>query len=188
MAQMVFLGYRRPILSNFDLISDLRWQDWSRHDQFDIRLFGGQLGEAIPEWMPRYRGMHDVWRLSGGVESNDSQRHRFGARLRLETSSADAGAASPILIPGASVTLATGAEIRIADPWVIGLGYELGWTPSVQATDSAFDPLAAVACVDSQYAFDACRAARDGRALSTAAGTYRQLRHGMVLSLRYDSL
>ncbi len=188
MAQMVFLGYRRAILKDYDLLTDLRWQDWSRHDQFDIRLFGGQLGTAIPEWMPRYRGMHDVWRLSGGIESNDSQRHRIGARLRLETSSAESAAASPILVPGSNVTLATGAEIRVADQWVMGLGYELGWTPTVDARDSDFDPLAAVACVDSGYSFDACRAARDGRALSTAAGTYQQLRHGMVLSLRYDSL
>lgn len=188
MAQLVFLGYRRPLLSKFDLITDLRWQDWSRHDQFDIRLFGGQLGGEIPEWMPRYRGMHDVWRLSGGIESNDSQRHRVGARLRFETSSADDGAASPILVPGASITLATGAELHVADQWVLGVGYEIGWTPTVDATQSAFDPREAIACVDSQYSFDECKAARDGRALSTAAGSYQQLRHGLVLSLRYDSL
>tara|TARA_R110002073_G_scaffold218689_1_gene378901 strand:- start:41746 stop:43197 length:1452 start_codon:yes stop_codon:yes gene_type:complete len=188
MAQMVFLGYRRPIFDKFDFNSDLRWQDWSRHSQFDIRLFGRDLGAEVPEWMPRYRGMHDVWRLSAGIESNDSQRHRFGARLRLETSAAEDNAATPLLVPGSSVTLATGAEIRIADQWVLGLGYELGWTPSVDATNSAFDPIAAVACVDSQYSFDECQAARDGRALSTAAGTYQQLRHGAVLSLRYDSL
>ncbi len=188
MAQMVFLGYRRPVLADYEFVGNLRWQDWSRHDQFDIRLFGGGLGGAVPEWMPRYRGMHDTVRLSGGIESNDRQRHRFGARLRLESSSGSNSVANAAHIPGASATLATGAELRVADQWVVGLGYELGWTPTLDPAGGAFDPTLAVGCVDSQYAFDACKAARDGRALSTASGSYQQLRHGAVLSLRYDSL
>ncbi|MCP4447549.1 MAG: hypothetical protein GY811_19745 [Myxococcales bacterium] len=188
MAQMVSLGYRRAVLSEFDLVTSLRWQDWSRHDQFDIRLFSGQLNETSPEWMPRYRGMHDVWRLSGGIESNDRQRHRIGARIRLESSSGAPATANALLVPGGSATIVTGAELRVADQWVVGLGYELGWTPRSDDIGTAFDPRQAVACVDTGYAFDECGAARNGRALSTASGSYEQLRHGMVLSLRYDSL
>ncbi len=188
MAQMVFLGYRRPVLPDFDFIADLRWQDWSRHSQFDIRLFGGQLSEEIPEWMPRYRGLHDVWRLSGGLESNDQQRHRYGARIRLESSAAAPGAATPLLIAGPSATLATGAELHISDQWVLGVGYELGWFPKSTVDNSAFDPREAVSCALADYDVDACAAAREGRANSTAAGSYQSLRHGLVLSLRYDSL
>ncbi len=188
MAQMVFLGYRRPVLPDFDFIADLRWQDWSRHSQFDIRLFGAELSEDIPEWMPRHRGLHDVWRLSGGLESNDKQRHRYGARIRLESSAAAPGTATPLLIAGPSATLATGAELHISDQWVAGVGYELGWFPKSTVDNSAFDPREAVSCVEADYDVDACAAAREGRTIATAAGSYQNLRHGLVLSLRYDSL
>ncbi len=188
MAQMAFLGYRRPLVGDFDVVGDLRWQDWSRHDQFDIRLIGSDLGSTLPEWMPRYRGMQDVWRLSAGVESNDRQAYRVGARLRLETGAVHNAAISPLQVAGESATLATGAELRLAEHFVVNLGYELTWFPGHTIDKSAFDPREHVACVDSGYDFDTCSAARDGRTFATAAGSYQHLQHGMVLSLRYDWL
>ena len=68
MAQMLFIGYRRPLFGSLDLVTDVRWQDLSRHNQFDIRLIGSDLTTTVPEWMPRYRGMQDVWRASAGIE------------------------------------------------------------------------------------------------------------------------
>lgn len=188
MAQMIYLGYRRPMFDTFDLVSDLRWQDLSAHDQFDIRLFGGNVGTEIPEWMPRYRGMHDVWRVSAGLESNGQQQYRYGARLRFETSAVDDKRVTPMQVSGANLTLAVGSELRLAEQWVFTLGYEFSWFPSVKVADSDFDPREQLACVDSRFSFDECEAARVGRAISTAAGTYSRLQHGFVLSLRYDSL
>lgn len=188
MAQMLFIGYRRPLFGSFDLVTDLRLQDLSRHNQLDIRLIGSDLTTDVPEWMPRYRGMKDVWRASVGLESSDLETFRVGARLRLETGAVDDSAVTPLQVAGGSVTLATGAEVRIADHFVFNAGYELTWFPGVDVEDSAFDPREQVACVDSGYDFDSCRAARDGRALSTAAGSYQHLQHGLVLSVRYDWL
>ncbi len=188
MSQIAYLGYRRPFRKDYNLVTNLRWQDWSRHRQYDIRLFGGEIGPEVPEWMLRHRGLHDVWRLSAGIESNDRQFYRYGARLRYETSAVDSNKVTPMQVAGANFTLATSTELRFADHWVFTLGYEISWFPTIDGRKSLFDPRAQVACVDSGYSFDECAAAREGLALSTAAGTYKRLQHGLVLSLRYDSL
>lgn len=188
MAQMVFLGYRMPAFSDLDLVADLRWQDWSRHDQFDIRIFGGDVDESIPEWMPRSRGFHDVWRGSIGLEQRPVNALRLGARIRVESGAVKQSAISAMQVAGQSFTLATGAEYRMSDHWLFNLGYELTWFPGVSVTDSDFDPRDRVACVDSQFHYDSCAAVRDGRGLSTASGNYQHLQHGLVVSLRYDSL
>ena len=188
MSQVAYLGYRRPFLDHYNLVSDLRWQDWSRHRQFDIRLFGGEIGPEIPEWMLRHRGLHDVWRLSAGIESNDRQAYRYGVRVRYETSAVDTNKITPMQVAGKNLTIAAATELRIADHWVFTLGYELTWFPTMKANDNLFDPRAQVACVDSGYSFEECAAAREGFALSTAAATYQRLQHGLVFSLRFDSL
>ena len=72
--------------------------------------------------------------------------------------------------------------------WVVQAGYDLTWFPPVDSSDSAFDPIARLDCVDSDYDFDECEAAREGRATPTAAGTYRRVRHSVTLALRYDWL
>jgi long-subunit fatty acid transport protein len=188
MSQMVYLGYRRPFMDKYDLVTDIRWQDWSRHSQFDIRLFGGEIGPSTPEWMLRNRGFHDVYRLSAGVESNDRQAYRYGARLRYETSAVPTNRVTPAQVAGSNLTLAAASELRLADHWVFTLGYEISWFPTMNATDNLFDPRLQVDCVDSGYSFDECAASRQGRDFSTAAGTYDRLQHGAVVSLRYDSL
>jgi hypothetical protein len=138
--------------------------------------------------MLRHRGFHDVWRLSAGIESNDRQAYRYGARLRYETSAVPTNKITPAQVAGSNLTLAAATELRLADHWVFTLGYELTWFPTMNAKDNLFDPRLQVGCVESGYSFDECEAARVGHALSTAAGTYKRLQHGVVVSLRYDSL
>ncbi len=188
MAQMAFLGYRQPAFGSYDFVTDLRWQDWSRHNNFDIRLFGGDRSPEIPEWMPRRRNMRDVWRLSAGLETGDQEAYRYGARLRVETASVDDLSISPTLVGGTQFTLATGTELKFTDHWVFSLGYELSLFPTIDASGSDFDPRQQVACVDSSFDFDQCQAARNGSALSTAAGTYSHIQNSVVMSFRYDSL
>jgi hypothetical protein len=189
MPYSVWFGVRGPILPGYDLVTGGRWQNFSRHDVYDIRLYGGDLIDAgAPEWYPRYRGMRDVWQLSGGLEGQESGRTRFGGRLRLESGATTSRNVSPLQIDGLEVGAVGGVELRVSQHVVFQLGYDLSWFPEVDAADSGFDPIARVDCVDSDFDFDECGAARVGRAIPTAAGRYRRLRHGMSLSLRYDSL
>ncbi len=188
MAQMAFVGYRRPAFGTYNMIFDLRWQDWSRHSQFDIRLFGAENNVRTPEWIPRYRGLQDVWRVSAGLESDDSVAYRYGARLRLESAAISNENFTPTLVGGPNLTLATGTELRLSNHWAFSLKYEISLFPSITVENSAFDPREQVACVDSAFEFDACESARNGRSFATAAGEYSFIQHGMVMSFRYDSL
>src|SRR5690606_12696068 len=117
-------------------------------------------------------------------EGDPSERLRLGVRLRGESGAVDAERASPIQMDGINATLALGAELRFAEHFVFGAGYGLTWFAPLDADDSAFDPRDRVDCVDSQFDFDRCQAAREGRALPTAAGRYQRLLHGFILSLR----
>ena len=188
MAQMAFVGYRRPTFGAYDMVFDLRWQDWSRHNQFDIRLFGADNNPNTPEWIPRHRGLRDVWRVSAGIESDDKEAYRFGARLRLESAAISNEKHSPTLVGGPNLTLATGAELRLSNHWAFSMGYEISLFPSTNVQNSAFDPREQVACVDSAFEFDSCEAARNGLSFATAAGEYSFIQHGLVMSFRYDSL
>ena len=189
MPYSVWFGVRGPILPGYDLVTSARWQNLSQHDVLDIRLYGGDLTDAgAPEWYPRYRGLRDVWQGSVGLEGQEAGRTRFGGRLRVESGATTDRNVSPLQIDGFDVGAAGGAELRLSQHWVVQLGYDLSWFPQVNSSDSAFDPIARLECVDSDYDFDQCRAAREGRAVPTAAGSYRRLRHSMSLSLRYDSL
>jgi hypothetical protein len=189
MPYLVWLGMRGPILPGYDLVTGVRWQNLSRHDLFDIRLYGGDLaGASVPEWYPRYRGLRDVWQGTVGLEGQEVGRTRFGGRLRVETGATTDRTVSPLQIDGLDVGAAGGVELRVSQHVVLQLGYDLSWFPEVTSDQSAFDPIARLDCVDSGYDFDRCGAARDGRAVPTAAGTYRRLRHAMSFSLRYDSL
>lgn len=187
-ANSVILGVRGPLLPQWDLVASGRWQNLSRHQFYDVRLFGGDFEEAgVPEWYPRYRGFRDVWQLAGGVEGHETGFFRYGGRAHIETGATTADNTTPMQIEGLSIGATGGVELRLADRWVIQAGYDVTWFPTVESNDSAFDPIARLDCVDSDYDFNECEAAREGRAMPTAAGTYRRLRHAVTLSLRWDS-
>ena len=142
----------------------------------------------MPDWYPRYRGFKDTVRLDAGLESRADSRVRFGGRIRLETGAVDQSGLSPLQVAGPSATFAGALQLRLVQHLVLTANYELAWYPTGTSESSAFDPLSRLACVDSGYSFDACEAARAGRALPTAAGSYHRFRHALAVSIRYDSL
>jgi long-subunit fatty acid transport protein len=188
MPQIVFLGYKMHAFGDYDFLANFRWSDLSRHDQFDVRMFGGDLPDNVPEWYPRYRGLHDTFRLGVGLESRALDEFRTGARLRVESSGLLDDRTNPIQVEPWNATGGLGAEFRFFESLVLSASYDLTWYPVVDVENSAFNPVDRLECVDSQYNFDLCAATRDGRALPTAAGRYRRIRHAMMLSIGYESL
>jgi hypothetical protein len=181
------LGIRGPVMPDYDLIVNARFQTLDSHETLDIRMFGGNLAEGeIPEWYPRFRGFNWVVRLQAGLESLTSGTFRYGARLAWERGAVTSDRMTPLQVAGQSLSLALGGEVRLGQSIVLGAGYQLAWFPSVDSTDSAFDPLEQLACVDSNYDMAACAAARQGRATPTAAGSYSRLQNTIAVSLQYD--
>jgi long-subunit fatty acid transport protein len=185
--QRVFLGARGPVLPRYDLVIGARFQHTARQDDYDLRMFGGDLDETdVPEWYPRFRGLNNVFGLELGIEGHDRERVRLGGRWRIETGAVDGERLSPYQLYRLNTSLAGGVEWRPSPELALSLGYAFVYYLSGSASPSAFDPAARVACVDSDHEFDQCDAAREGRGIATAEGDYSRLQHALSLGMRYD--
>jgi len=187
--QSVFVGARGPILAGYDLVLGARFHHTARQDTYDLRMFGGDLdGAGVPAWLPRYRGLRNVFGVEAGLEGHDYARLRVGARWRLETAGVTDARLAPSQPYGLNTSLAAGVEWRPRPGIAVSLGYAFVLYPTRTASPSAFDPAGRVACVDAHYDLDACTAAREGRGIQTAAGDYARIQHALSLGLRYDWL
>lgn len=186
---IVALEGRGPIAPGYDAVVGVRWEALGRQETWDLRLFGGDLGDGgFPEWYPRYRGLNDVWVLEAGVEAREHERVRPGVRVRVATPAVSGSLTAPAQFQGLELGALSGVELRLNQGLAVALGYALTWSPPRDVTDSAFDPAVRIACADAGYPLDDCAAVREGRAIPTAAGAYHRLQHGMSLALRYDWL
>lgn len=188
--QSVLLGLRGgPLLGRYNAVLGVEFHNLSRQNQLDIRLFGEELAAAgVPEWIPRFRGFNDVWRISAGLESITPGSLRYGARVRYETAAVDTDLVTPIQVAGSNLGFAAGAELRFGGGWSLGGSYTFTWYPTMNAMNNSFDPRDRLACVDSGYALTSCDDTRAGRALPTAAGDYSRLVQGFTAWIRYDTL
>jgi hypothetical protein len=182
---------RTRLPGQLDLHIGGRWEDLSRFSAYDVRLYGSTLPRNnIPEWTQRPRGMHDAFAGWVGVEQVDTGKRprTFGARVGFETSSVVAARTSPITIAPTSFTLDLGAQWRTQSHLIFQLSYGAQYFPKIDARDSAFDPLARIACIDSGYDYStpACRSVRNGYAIPSAAGEYERIQHALRFGLRYE--
>jgi len=182
---------RARLPGQLDLHLGGRWEDLSRFSAYDVRLYGSTLPRnAIPEWTERPRGMHDAFAGWAGVEMVDTGKRprTYGARVGFETSSVAAARTSPLTVAPMSYTLDLGAQWRTPYHLILQLSYGAQYFPTVNARDSAFDPLARIACIDSgfDYSTPACRSVRNGYAIPSAAGDYERIQHAVRFGLRYE--
>ncbi len=182
---------RARIAPSLDLHVGARWEDLSRFQAYDVRAYGSTFFAAnIPEWQLRARGLHDPFSLWVGVEQVelDQQRDwlRFGGRIGVETSSLRDQETSPLTIAPFSYTADVGVQLR-AGPFVLQGTYGVQYFPSVNVTQSSFDPRARVACIASgyDYATAACESVRDGYGIASADGQYDRIEHAVRLSLTF---
>ena len=186
----VEVGLRGPIAPGVELITGARWEDLSRLDAFDVRLYGRAFEDAgVPEWLRRPRGYRDPLRVWAGVEQIDyGQRWLGGARLSVATPSVDRERVNASTIERWAVGLSLGGQARIGRGFSTQLTYTGRWFPGTTVDASAFNPIDQLDCIDSDYDFstEACRQVRDGYAQPTAAGSYGRHDHTLRLGVRYD--
>lgn len=180
---------RARLPQRLDLHVGMRWVDLSRLGAYDVRGYGESFPAAnVPEWTERPLGFRDPFALWAGVEQIDAgERWRLGGRIGFETAAVDADKTSPMAIAPTSVTADLGAQLRLTPAIVVQLMYGLQYFPTVDVTQSAFDPRDRIACIDSgfDYSTSACEATRLGYAIPTAAGDYGRIEHSFRLAIRY---
>jgi long-subunit fatty acid transport protein len=173
-----------------ELTAMARWLWLHVHDRIDVRLVGPTLdASGLPQHIVLYRGFHDVWDARVRVSYWWHERVRVGAALRLETSAVDASAVNPAAVDGFKLEPIGLVEVRLAKKLWLGGGYGLTIMPSVDVTNSAFDPSAAVACAQANgdLASTGCRERLQGRARPSANGhyTYFAQDFGLTLTARF---
>lgn len=183
------LRARLPL--QLDLRVGGRWEDLSRLQAFDVRTYGSMLPPSgVPEWTQRPRGMRDAFAGWAGVEQVDAgQALLVGGRLGFETAALPADRTSPITISPTSLTGDLGAQWRTPYRLILQLSYGLQYFPTVTTRDTtAFDPGDRLACIASSFDYStaACRAVREGYAISSAAGDYTRFEHAVRIGLRYE--
>lgn len=181
---------RARVEPRFDLHVGGRWEDLSRMQAYDVRLYNSTFaGYGIPEWTLRPRGFHDAFALWAGVERvRGLQPWRYGARLGFETGATAKNATAPMTISPSSFTFDAGGELRLGGSrWWVQLSYGLQLFPPTTVTQSDFDPRFQLSCIESGFDYESrgCAAAREGYAISSAAGEYSRLQHAVRLGLRY---
>lgn len=194
------LELRAGLLPDLDLHVGARLEDLSRLQAYDVRGYGSVFpGAGIPEWQLRPRGFHDVlpplsvaaW---AGVEQlGRASPFAFGGRIGFETSSVTDERTAPMTIAPTSATLDLGMQYRFTqDPQAtshvfLQISYGAQYFPTVDVTESAYDPRAQLACEDSGYDYStpACRSVRLGYALPTAAGEYSRIQQAARVALRF---
>ena len=184
---------RARLPADLDLHLGMRWEHLSRFQAYDVRGYDSTFASnGIPEWQPRARGFDQS--LAGWVGVEQVERSFplvLGARIGFEDASVRDDRTSPMTIAPASGTLDVGAQYRIPrDPsslqWILQASYGVQYFPSVDVTDSAFDPRAQLSCYDSGYDYStaACASVRHGYAVGTAAGSYQRIQQGLRIGVR----
>jgi hypothetical protein len=184
--------FRARLPASLDLHLAARWEDLSRFQAYDVRGYGSQfVSNNIPEWQLRPRGFHDPFSVWAGVEQVELDRSkdwlRFGARIGIETSALPDELTSPETISPFSYTADVGAQVRLG-PVVLQATYGLQYFPTVNVTDSAFDPRARINCIASNYDYASadCTATRNGYGIPTADGQYDRMEHAIRIALIYE--
>ncbi len=184
------LGFRTRIREALDLHVGARWEHLSRFQAYDVRGYGSTLPPAgVPEWQPRPRGFHSTYAVWAGVEQVERTSPLIvGGRIGMETSALDDERTSPMTIAPTSLTLDAGAQWRIADSWLLLATFGLQYYPTVDVSESAFDPDDRLSCMDAgyDYTLPACASVRGGYAIASAAGSYSRIEHAVRLAVRIE--
>ena len=182
------LGARRALIDGLDLVIDGRLTMGASRT-IDIQPVGAALDAAgLPEFFSRWRGARPSVAVSAGVEQTlDPERLlRLGARLEGETGAVATEDINASQIEGPQIGFSAGLELRPIAQLAIGLGYSLGWTIPQDVGDGAISPSAQIDCNASGFDLDTCEAVRDGRAIPSAAGSYRRLSHFLSATVSVD--
>lgn len=172
------------------LLLTARLQRFSAHQGLRVRLVGPVLREGpeagrpalgrdgLDERFTIYRGWRDELDLRALLAHQLPRGYRLGGGVRVTTGAVPRAALNPAAIDGPAVEPQLGASARWGS-FGLALGYALTFMPARTVSASAFDPAAAVACVDAgrDLSLPACEALLAGAARPSAAGRYGHVRH-----------
>ncbi|MCA9669706.1 MAG: outer membrane protein transport protein [Myxococcales bacterium] len=177
--------YRATARLTLDL--QLRWVEQSDQSILDVQLTGAQFSDEpeIPDRITRFQGHRDVFALQIGAGYKLTSTLTLEGALMLDNGIIPKNATSPLVIDGWSLDGFAVLRWQLTKIFAVQIGYGFVLTLPASVDDSAFAPSLFVDCVEQRFDLDvaACRAALDGRGVTTGAGDYRLFRQRFNVAL-----
>jgi opacity protein-like surface antigen len=172
----------------------LRYLSTRLHDAVVFRPSGYEFSRrprspdeaVIPESIVFDRGFGDVWKLDGAVSVSPLSALDLGVGAAAENAVVEERRVNPSQVDGPKASGRVFAVLRPA-PWCsIGASWELTVMRDRDVDDSAYDPDAALRCVDSGYDVGECEEFSQGRALPDPSGRYERLTQRFLVGATLD--
>ncbi len=186
------LGILRRMTRDWWMDFSLTWTRFDSHKNWKYYLSGKELASSsLTNWdlnITEYRGFQDTFAPQLTAFYRPATEVEAILSLRYATPAVPEKWVNAAIVDNHSLNLLFSFSYRFGDFLTARLGYSLQYMLPLNVDDSGYDPTLARACLDSHIDVvwsEACRATYGGRAISSAAGTYRKITHQIGLGVEF---
>jgi long-chain fatty acid transport protein len=123
MPQAVRVGAHTGFGSNWRVMADVGWEQWSKFGKIDILLASDDSTELTAD-----RNYEDVWHVALGAQYDMSDRWELDFGTGYDTSMVDDRNRTPDLPVGPALRLGVGAKLQYAERGALIFAYEAAWS------------------------------------------------------------
>ncbi len=169
----------------------LTWDRWSDHSKLQVLLSGNDFANSsLTNWdlsINSYRGFQDVFAPQLSFFFNQRTGFSFITSLKYSPPATPQKWVNPAAVDNHSFDLMLSTSFQIFKFLSIRLAYTLEYMIPITVKDSGFDPSIARTClenhIDVAWCDECLQTMNNGKALPSAAGTYRKFTHQIGVGL-----
>lgn len=132
--QSVMVGVYQVINTNWAVMADVGWQDWSQFSEVSIGVNSATPGNSKD--LTSNLNLNDTWHGAIGLEYKYSEQWRFTGGFAYDTSAVSDKNRSVALPVAAAYRYGLGAFYKLNKSVDLGAAYELAWSGDVSVNQS----------------------------------------------------
>jgi long-chain fatty acid transport protein len=133
--QSVMVGVYQDINTNWAVMADVGWQDWSQFGEVTIGV--NTANPANAKDLTSSLHLSDTWHGAIGVQYKYSEQWRFTGGFAYDSSPVDSANRSVALPVGQAYRYGLGAFYKISQNVDLGAAYELAWAGNMSVYQSS---------------------------------------------------
>jgi long-chain fatty acid transport protein len=133
--QSVMVGVYQDINTNWAVMADVGWQDWSQFSEVSIGV--NTANPANSKDLTSNLHFNDTWHGAIGAEYKYSPDWRFTGGFAYDTSAVNDANRSPVLPVGQAYRFGLGAFYKISQTVDLGAAYEFLWTGDLSVNQTS---------------------------------------------------
>jgi long-chain fatty acid transport protein len=133
--QSVMVGIFQDINTNWAVMADVGWQQWSKFGEVAVGL--NTANPSNSKNFTTQLNYQDTWHGAIGVQYRASEKWRFTAGFAYDTSAVDNADRTVSLPMGATSRYGLGAFYKVSETMDVGAAYELAWSGDMPVTQSS---------------------------------------------------